>query len=149
MYWGWHHDITLWTNVNSGKKVWEEAETWLPWFSSLSRGGRQKLPWLISKFLILFVPGAAHLVTRFPICKTVKRHTTILGNHMLAPEIPTHAALTYLGFPIKATVVGVAVTLITLELCNSLSQRFNVYCSKLGKAWCLVIVQFNLKPTRR
>jgi hypothetical protein len=69
---------------------------------------------------------------------------------MLAPEIPTHAALTYLGFPIRATVVGVAVTLITLELCNSLSQRFNIYWSKLGKAWCLVIiVQFNLKPTRR
>jgi hypothetical protein len=105
---------------------------------------------LISKFLILFVPAAAHLVTRFPVCKTVKRHTTILGHHMLAPEIPTHAALTYLGFPIRATVVGVAVTLITLELCNSLSQRFNIYWSKLGKAWCLVIiVQFNLKPTRR
>jgi hypothetical protein len=92
---------------------------------------------------------AAHLVTRFPICKTVKRHTTILGNHMLAPEIPTHAALTYLGFPIRATVVGVAVTLITIELCNSLSQRFNIYWSKLGKAWCLVIMQFNFKPTRR
>ncbi len=27
MYWGWHHDITLWTSVNSGKRVWEEAGT--------------------------------------------------------------------------------------------------------------------------
>jgi hypothetical protein len=68
---------------------------------------------------------------------------------MLAPEIPTHAALTYLGFPIRATVVGVAATLITLELYNSLSRRFHIYWSKLGKAWCLGIVQFNLKPTRR
>lgn len=68
---------------------------------------------------------------------------------MLVPEIPTHTALTYLGFPIRATVVGVAVTLIMRELCTSLSWRFNIYWSKLGKAWCLVIVQFNLKPTRR